>query len=192
MKPIERPVLEALLVRIRNKDQQAFRELCLAYNTVIYRFALLRLRDESLAEEVVSDVLYQVWLHPDRFDFRNQFSTWLLSIATHKIIDRQRAARPVAEDIDDFSDVLASEAPDGFESLQRKQVAEVLRGCIEKLAVDHRAAVTLVFYEGLSVGEAAVAEAVPEGTMKTRLFHARQRLKACVQIRLGHQAGSAL
>lgn len=191
MKKVERPVLESLLTKIKNKDQNAFRQLCLAYNTSIFRFAMLRLRDEAAAEEVVSDVLYQVWLHPERFDFRVEFGTWLLSIAKHKVVDRQRASRPETDDIDDFSEVLASDAPDGFEVLQRKQLAEVLRVCIEKLAVDHRAAITLVFYEGLTVGEAAVAESVPEGTLKTRLFHARQRLKACAQIRLGRAAGGA-
>ena len=191
MKNVERPVLESLLTKIKNKDQNAFRQLCLAYNTSIFRFAMLRLRDETASEEVVSDVLYQVWLHPERFDFRVEFGTWLLSIAKHKIVDRQRTSRPATDDIDDFSEVLASDAPDGFEVLQRKQLAEVLRICIEKLPVDHRAAISLVFYEGLTVGEAAVAESVPEGTLKTRLFHARQRLKACAQIRLGRAAGGA-
>ena len=52
MKNIEQPALEALLAKIGNKDQKAFRDLCLEYNTIIYRFALLRLRDEALAEEV--------------------------------------------------------------------------------------------------------------------------------------------
>jgi len=191
MKNIEQPALEALLAKIGNKDQKAFRDLCLEYNTIIYRFALLRLRDEALAEEVVSDVLYQVWVHPSRFDFSCQFGTWLLSIAKHKIVDRQRAAKPAAEDIEDFAEVLTSDVPDGFEALERKQVAEVLRVCIDKLVVDHRSAINLVFYEGLSVGEAAMAESIPEGTMKTRLFHARQRLKACTQIRLGQAAGRA-
>jgi RNA polymerase sigma-70 factor (ECF subfamily) len=184
MKNLDQPLLSALLTKIKKKDQSAFRELCLAYNTIIYRFVVLRLRDEFAAEEIVSDVLFQVWLHPERYDHSCQFSTWLLSIARHKLIDRQRAARPETEDIEDFADVLQSDAPDGFEALEKRQVADLLRACVEKLNTDHRVAINLVFYEGLSVGEAAIAETVPEGTMKTRLFHARQRLKACAQIRL--------
>lgn len=185
MKNLDPQTLDSLLLRVKKKDQNAFRELCLAYNTIIYRFVAIRLKDDATSEEVVSDVLFQVWEHPERFDHSCQFSTWLLSIARHKLIDRQRAAKPQAEDIEDFSEVLEGNLLDGFETLDRKQTAEVLRGCVDKLSADHRIAVHLVFYEGMTLVEAAVAENIAEGTMKTRLFHARQRLKACAQIRLG-------
>lgn len=187
MKNLDASTLASLLQRVKKRDQNAFRELCLAYNTIIYRFVAIRLKDDSTSEEVVSDVLFQVWQHPERFDHSCQFSTWLLSIARHKLIDRQRAVKPQAEDIEDFAEVMEGNMLDGFASLDRKQTAEVLRGCLEKLSADHRIAVHLVFYEGMTLIEAAVAEDIAEGTMKTRLFHARQRLKACAQIRLGER-----
>jgi RNA polymerase sigma-70 factor (ECF subfamily) len=57
----------------------------------------------------------------------------------------------------------------------------LLRACIEKLSDAQRECVQLVFLEGLALAEIAAVQKVPEGTVKTRLFHGRKNLRECVE-----------
>jgi RNA polymerase sigma-70 factor (ECF subfamily) len=61
-----------------------------------------------------------------------------------------------------------------------------------RLSDDHRECVHLVFYEGLSLAEVAQVQSCPEGTVKTRLFHARQKLKGCLKMLLEREGGGTL
>jgi RNA polymerase sigma-70 factor (ECF subfamily) len=175
-----------LLDRIRRGDEPAFRQLYKAYSRKLYAYALRQLGDPGKAEEIVSDTLYEVWKHPDRFRGESQFSTWLIGVARNKILMAWRSGRREGdhEDIDEMSDVLEGDLEGGFDVLAQKQRQEGVLHCMERLGDEQRECIHLVFYEGLSLGEIAEVQGCPEGTVKTRLFHARQKLKNCLRLLL--------
>ena len=172
-----------LLVRIGREDQAAFRQLYKAFSQRVYAYVLHMLNDHARAEEVLVDTLYEVWRHPDRFRGDSQFSTWLIGIARRKALMAYRARRPdeVHGDLEDIAETTAADTPDGYAELAGKQRREGVQHCMGKLSDEHRECMHLVFYEGMGLAEVAEIQGCPEGTVKTRLFHARQKIKKCLE-----------
>ena len=183
-----------LLRRIERADEAAFRELYRAFSRRLYAYVLRQLGDPAQAEEIVADSLYEVWKAPARFRGDAQFSTWLIGIARNKVLMAFRSRKPDSkhEDLDDVAETLATEDGSAFDMLANAQRREGVRHCMDKLSDDHRECVHLVFYEGMSLAEVAEVQACPEGTVKTRLFHARQKLKNCLQTMLQREGGGSL
>ena len=183
-----------LLGRIERADEAAFRELYRAFSRRLYAYVLRQLGDPAQAEEIVADTLYEVWKAPARFRGDAQFSTWLIGIARNKVLMAFRSRKPDSkhEDLDDVAETLAAEDGSAFDLLANAQRREGVRHCMDKLSDDHRECVHLVFYEGMSLAEVAEVQACPEGTVKTRLFHARQKLKNCLQMMLQREGGGRL
>jgi RNA polymerase sigma-70 factor (ECF subfamily) len=183
-----------LLGRIERADEAAFRELYRAFSRRLYAYVLRQLGDPAQAEEIVADSLYEVWKAPARFRGDAQFSTWLIGIARNKVLMAFRSRKPDSkhEDLDDVAETLAAEDGSAFDMLANAQRREGVRHCMDKLSDDHRECVHLVFYEGMSLAEVAEVQACPEGTVKTRLFHARQKLKNCLQMMLQREGGGSL
>lgn len=171
----------ALLARIAQREEAAMRELHHLFGRRVYAFALNRLHDPTESEEVVSDTLFEVWRHPERFRGESQFSTWLLGIARHKLLDRLRARRTDEEDIDEVIDTLQDDGPGALEVIAGAERRAGVKRCMEGLSDTHRECLNLVFYEELSLAEVASLQGCPENTVKTRLFHARQNIRRCLE-----------
>ena len=180
-----------LLARIEQHDEAAFRQLYTTFSRKLYAYALRQMSDPAQAEEIVADTLYEIWRQPARFRGDAQFSTWLIGIARNKILMAFRARRPDQDhdDIEDFSDQLASDDESAFDVIAQKQRREGVKNCMDKLSDEHRECVHLVFYEGMSLGEVAQVQDCPENTVKTRLFHARQKLKNCLRLLVQSEGG---
>ncbi|MGC1441467.1 MAG: sigma-70 family RNA polymerase sigma factor, partial [Burkholderiaceae bacterium] len=172
----------AVLDRIAGKDESALRELHDVYSRRIFLFAMSRLRDEEAAQTVMIDTLYEVWKKPDGFRGESRFSTWLLGIAKYKILSTLRAASQSAhEDIDDYADRIEDPNANIEADMEAAEHGRFLRECIDALNDAQRECVQLVYFDGLALGEIADIQGVPQGTVKTRLFHARKNLTTCVQ-----------
>jgi RNA polymerase sigma-70 factor, ECF subfamily len=170
-----------LLRQIGQGNEAAMREVYRSFSRKVYAYALNHIHDAGKAEEVVVDTMHEVWRHPDRFRGDSKFSTWLIGIARHKLLDAFRKAKP---DYDELDESLPSEDQGAFDVLAEKQRREGVRHCMEKLSEDHRECLHLVFYEGMSLVEVATIQQCPENTVKTRLFHARQKIKNCLRLLL--------
>jgi RNA polymerase sigma-70 factor, ECF subfamily len=174
--------LRELLIRMERQDESALRELHHAFARRIYAFALNRLHDEQDAESVVIDVLYEVWQHPDRFRGESLLSTWILGIAKFKVLMMLRARKPEMLELDDeMSDAVPDEGMGVFDAVLNIQHRHHIDGCLETLPTAQRESLYLTFYEGWSVNEIAAFQECPEGTAKTRLFHARKNMKGCLE-----------
>jgi RNA polymerase sigma-70 factor, ECF subfamily len=169
-----------LLDRIEKREEQALRALHLVFGRRIYAFALTRLQDSMEAEEVLADTMYEIWKHPSRFRGESSFSTWLLGIARHKILNVLRARSPAHAELDDEAHQVVSEEPDGFAVLAEKQKRRILLDCMSELPDEQRECLHLVLFEELPLAEIARLQNCPLNTVKTRLFHAREKMKACV------------
>ena len=183
---MENDRVRELLDRIGRQDQAAFRELYKAFSRKVFAYVLNMVNDHARAEEILVDSMYEVWRHPERFRGESQFGTWLIGVARNKALMAYRSRRfdEVHDDLDDIAETEAADTPDGFEQLAAKQRSEGVKQCMGKLSDEHRECMHLVFFEGLSLGEVATVQNCPEGTVKTRLFHARQKIKNCLRLLL--------
>ena len=86
-----------------------------------------------------------------------------------------------SDDGTDYAEVLPDPDADVAGAYEEKRRQQVLMDCIEALSPPQRACMQLVFLEGLALAEIAEIQQVPEGTVKTRLFHGRRNLRDCVQ-----------
>lgn len=171
----------AWLDRIAQGDQQAMIAFYKAFESPVYAFTMRRVRDASMAEDVVVDTLYEVWRTAGRFERRSKVLTWVLGIARHKLLDKLRALDRRTEDIEDHAETLASDAPDAFENVASAQDARQVAACLEALPPEQGECMHLVFVEGFTVAEVAEVQKCAEGTVKTRIFHAKRKLRECLQ-----------
>ena len=177
---IESSTDEQLIERIAGGDQLAMRVLFARHRLRVYRFVLRMVRDETLAEDLVSDVFFDVWRQADRFEARAAVSTWLLAIARFKALSALRRRTDV-EFNDEMAATIVDPADDPEVALQHKNSAEMLRQCLIKLSPAHAEIIDLVYYHGKSVKEVAEIIGISDATVKTRMFYARKKLAQLVQ-----------
>jgi RNA polymerase sigma-70 factor (ECF subfamily) len=171
---------ESLIERIARRDQLAMRALFARHRLRVYRFALRLVRDETLAEDVLSDVFLDVWRQAGRFEARAAVSTWLLAITRFKALSATRR-RPDVELNDEMAATIPDPADDPELALQHASDARMLRGCLVKLSPAHAEIIDLVYYHDKSVKEVADIVGISDATVKTRMFYARNRLAQLVQ-----------
>ena len=164
----------SLLRRIGAKDRRAFEALYHRYDRRLFAYILKLTRQADMVEEILNDVLLAVWKGASSYDGRSQPSTWIFGIAYHKALKAlaRRAPEPTGEPGDEPAD------PEGPESLlARRELATVLGRALRALPPEQRAAVEMTYYYGLSYPEIAEIMGCPVNTVKTRMFHARRRLR---------------
>ena len=137
-----------------------------------------RLGNTADAADILNEVMLEVWRHANRFEGRSRPLTWVLGIAHHKAIDQLRRRKEPHVDVDEVD--IPDDVPTAADALAGLEDAERVRQCVEKLSAAHRLVVHLAFYDDLSYPEIAVLADCPVGTVKTRMFHARQLLKRCL------------
>src|SRR5215207_3493274 len=120
---------EALIVSIAIGDKQALQVLYRRHNVRVYRFVLRFLNDEAAAEDMVSEVFFDVWRQADRFERRSQVSTWLMAIARNKALSvlRRRSTVELDEEVAEF---LEDPSDNPEISMQKRQQANVLQQCL--------------------------------------------------------------
>jgi RNA polymerase sigma-70 factor, ECF subfamily len=166
---------EALVLAIATGDKQALQVLFGRHNVRVYRFVLRFLNDEAAAEDLVSEVFFDVWRQANRFEARSQVSTWLLAIARNKALSALR--RRSTEELDDEVAEFIEDPADSPEvTMQKKQRSSILAECLTQLSAAHREIIDLVYYHEKSIDEVAEIIGVPQNTVKTRMFYARKRI----------------
>jgi RNA polymerase sigma-70 factor (ECF subfamily) len=166
---------EALVLSIATGDKQALQVLFGRHNVRVYRFVLRFLNDEAGAEDLVSEVFFDVWRQASRFEARSQVSTWLLAIARNKALSALR--RRSTEELDDEVAEFIEDPADSPEvTMQKKQRSSILADCLTQLSAAHREIIDLVYYHEKSIDEVAEIIGVPQNTVKTRMFYARKRI----------------
>lgn len=176
--------LAELLNRIGRGDDRAASTLYRHYYAYVHAFIRYRIRDEQAAEEIAHDVFLAVCRNPAAFQGQAKFSTWLGAIASNKSVDwlrrRGRTTVAEAEGSDEVLAAIPDPSPDLIERMGEAQHAEIVRRCIDALPEKHRQVVFLAYYEEAGVNEIARQAGCPEGTVKSRLSHARAKLLDCV------------
>jgi len=169
------PDERGLLERIKAHDMDAFERLYRVYQPRLTRFLTNLLKRPQLVEEVLDDTMMVVWQTAGSFRGTSKLSTWIFAIAYRKALKaRMRWPDPI-EDQQQDNRVSNDPAPDA--ELQRGRVHEALVTAMETLSTEQRAVVDLTYFHELGYREIAEILSCPVDTVKTRMFHARRRLK---------------
>lgn len=167
---------EALLTKVARRDQAAFEDLFRSYQRRLFRYLFGMVRDEAAVEELVCETMTDVWRNAGTFQGRSRVSTWIFGIASNKAKTIMR--RPKREEADpEMIARLEDPAPGPAAEMARRELASSVRAALELLTPEHRQVVELTFMHGFSYQEIAQIAGCPVNTVKTRMFHAKGRLR---------------
>jgi RNA polymerase sigma-70 factor (ECF subfamily) len=164
-----------LVRRIAVRDDTALRELYAAYGQRLYVYALRLTGDHAQAEDVVQDALVAVWRSAKSFRGDGRLLAWLLGIVHHTAVKSlRRRSIPIS---DEMEASLPATGPLPEETIQIGEQARRVQQGLQSLSPEHRAVLELIFYQSLSLKEAAEVCGCPVGTIKSRLSYAREQLR---------------
>lgn len=168
-----------LLARIAQGDEQALKALFERFGERVFRYAHRLINEVSKAEEVTNDVMLEVWKNAGRFEGRSQVSTWIIGIARNVALNAVRGKRLPLVDMEQVAEPADETAGmDGVDAAeQQSHLHDLLRAALRTLSVEHRDVVELTFFHGFSYPEIAEIVGCPENTVKTRMFHAKRKLR---------------
>ena len=165
-----------LLALVSAGDLHAFEQLYRAYHPRLKRFLANILRRPHLVDEVLNDTMMVVWRQPEKYNGKSKVSTWIYAIAYRKAL---KALRRRDEPIEDkTADARPSADPGPEQNVGQRQLQTLLLKAMGELSADHRAVVDLTYFHEIGYREIAELMDCPVDTVKTRMFHARRRLKA--------------
>lgn len=163
-----------LLGRIADHDRAAFDELFKVYHPRLFRFVFRMTASYRTAEELANDILLVIWRTAGSYRGDAKVSTWIFGIAYRQSLRRLRKRRYTMTTLSD--DIAVDE-----NSTARIEREDWVRHGIGRLPPKQRLTVMLVYYLGLTYEETAVATDVSVNTIKTRMFHARRKLRAYLE-----------
>jgi RNA polymerase sigma-70 factor (ECF subfamily) len=169
-----------LLDGIAKGDRNAFTQFYQRHNRALFAFLVKLVREREMAEEVLSETMLEVWRQAGRFEGKSSVTTWVFSIAHHKAVSRLRKKREVALD-EEVAANIEDSAPTPDKLATDQNMSRLLKGLMERLSLDHREILQLAYFQEFSVQEIADVLDLPENTVKTRMFYARQRLKSLLE-----------
>lgn len=180
MRSKKRQFNKYLVTRARLGDRAALEQLVTRYQRKFLGHAYRFLGDTELARDAVQEGWVDILRGLYKLQDEGAFSAWAFRIITRKCT-RQIAGlqknRKVLKNMRDEAKTAPTTSDDFDQGLGRR----IVRKALEKLPEEHRAAIGLFYLEEMSVAEVAVALEIPVGTVKTRLMHARKKLRAALE-----------
>ncbi len=180
-----------LIRRAQKGDLEAFNQLVLAYQTLLFNTALRILGEEMAAADATQEAFLSAFRSLSSFR-GGSFRAWLLRTVTNACYDELRRRRrrpstplePLNEDDEEVETPrwLMDLATSPEERLEQAELEHAIEHCLEKLPLEFRIVVVLTDVQGLDYAEAARVVGVPLGTIKSRLARARARLQRCLQV----------
>lgn len=167
---------QALMLRFRDGDEEAFVQLYHAYRDRIVAFTTRMMGSSSLGEEAAQDVFLKLYKAGKRYEPSARFSTYIYRIATRHCLnlrDRHSFKR-TSGGLDSEREVSEDSSP--ADETRKRELRDALEAALAKLPEKQRAALVLVHYEGLSYRECAETLAVSESALKSMIHRARGAL----------------
>jgi len=169
---------EAFLARVRKGDLEAIAMVYDEHQAALCSFAKRLLGDDHAAEDLVQDVFLVLPSIAHRLDEAGSLRSFLLGIAANRARHHRRSSRRRLL----FAERLKGEPARSSESpehvSERRGLAEALARALDAIPFDHKVTFVLKEIEGYSAKEVASSLKIPEATVRTRVFHARQKLRA--------------
>ena len=172
----------ALIERVAGGDTRAFETLYRHYFPRLVRFIERMTRRPELVEEILNDTMFVVSTSAHKYNRSSKVSTWIFAIAYRKSLKALRDV-DIPVESDESAEAIADPAEPRDEVVQA-QLRRVLSEAVDALSANHRAVIELTYFHEIGYREIAQIMDCPVETVKTRMFHARRRLKALLPERL--------
>ncbi len=162
----------ALLVAIAAGDRRALEELYLSYHRRLSRFLSRFTQRYENIEEIINDTFMVVWQSAKDFRHASQVSTWIIGIAYRTALKsfRRQKNHAAAQNLDDCPEQTVDPTVD-------TEVQDWLKRGLSQLPSEQRLTLELAYHMGHSLEEIAAITECPVGTVKARMFHAREKLR---------------
>lgn len=178
-------VLPAVVAQAQRGDREAFGYIFDTFHLQVYRYVLVRVRNEADAEDIAAETFHATFRAIGRFRWRGvPFEAWLFRIARSKIIDHQRrlARRPPPSDIDAVPEAGLPLAGDIEAEVVGRDEQQRVMALVPTLSQDQQDVIAMRFFAGLSVEETGAAMGRSAGAVKQLQFRAvsalRERMEA--------------
>ena len=177
-----------LLRRISGGDRDAFRDLYLRYHRRLARFLtrLTHVREDS--EEIINDTLWIVWQRAGDFRNASRVSTWIMGIAYRRALKLFRRAATHARAM---TLEIADAEPTASDALEATFDRQLLERGLAQLPLEQRLVLEFTYYLDHSCEEIAEIMECPVNTVKTRMFHARRKLRVLLSDDAGRATGAS-
>ena len=185
--PLNESADEDVMRRFAQGEVAGFEVLYDRHSKRIWRYFYRNGMDEAQAEDLGQDLWLAVVDHAANYEVRSKFTTWLFTMAHHRLVDQWRKQRRFMVSIESEEGQLLAEAlfeASGFgpeQMLHRKQAAEQLLTTLASLPAEQRSSFLLQAEAGMSVLEIAQATGVSAETAKSRLRYAREKLRLALE-----------
>ena len=174
-----------LVARVAGGDLRAFETLYRRYHPRLHRFLALMTPRTAVAEEALNDTLLVVWRRAHTYNGASKVSTWIFAIACRTAL---KALRRHDEPVEVPLDERASDDPGPEQRMGAGELRAALHRALTGLSAEQRCALVLAYFHELPYAEIARIVDCPVDTVKTRVFHARRRLRALLHDAAGGEA----
>ncbi len=167
-----------LIRRLQQSDLDALGILFERYRARVYRTALAIVRDPVVAEDILQDCFLKVHHNAERLDVERPLAPWLYRVTVNLSYTWLARGKNRRASLDTVVDRLISpmkQAPDQL--TEQTELRQNVRKAIEALHIDQRVVVVLYYLNGLSLQDIAEILDLPVGTVKSRLYYARENLR---------------
>ena len=168
------------MVRCLGGDHAAFEPLVSRYERVLFRVALRLTGEYEDARDATQNAFVKAFEQLHRYDGKRKFFSWLYRIAVNECLNLRRSRRPEQAMTDEFEGSNAQNGP--FEAFAQVEARSRIDRAMAHLSFEYREVIVLRHFADLSYEEMAEAIGVPEKTVKSRLFSARQKLAGLLGI----------
>jgi RNA polymerase sigma-70 factor (ECF subfamily) len=168
----------SIIKKFNDGDQAAFQILVKRHKEKVRNIVYLTMSNSSLVDDIAQEVFITVYRKLKNFRFESQFTTWLYRITVNKCKDqlRKKNVRRIFMPLQESEEVSHS-----LTSVEDKDVSKVVMEAVSKLPIKLRIPLMLKDIEGFSYQEIAESLECEMGTVKSRIFRARERLKTILQ-----------
>ncbi len=179
------PSDQQLVAEVLAGDQEVFAELVRRYQGRLTNYLYRLLRNADEAHDMAQEVFIKVYKALDRYDPSYRFSTWLFRVAQNSAIDQLRRRRHrelsieprAGDDGEPRGYEIASDDRGPYAHLRNRERGEAIQQAIDALPWEYRELIVMRHFGELSYDEIARSKGMPLGTVKNKLFRARQMLK---------------
>lgn len=164
----------------------AFEDLVRRHQHGIFAFLFRMARDPDDAADLAQEVFLKVFANLEQYKPEFRFKTWLYRIAANAAVDRRRRRRPtrsineLGPENEDGASTIPSIDPGPEEALHEREMRDRIEAALEEMPASHREVLLLRFQGDMRYDEIAAITRLPLGTVKNRIFRAREFLKKAI------------
>ncbi|WP_232697759.1 RNA polymerase sigma factor [Brevibacillus daliensis] len=173
-----------LLTLISKGDREAFELLYNEFHGRLYIYLKKRYQDEHIIHDILQDIFIAIWRGASGYSGKSSVAAWIFSIARNKVTDVIRLKYKRNEEMNDGGAAIGM-MTDSMSSTDFSEIVSTqltLQNVVSKMPIDMQELISLVFVHGFSYKEVSEIMAIPEGTVKSRMYSLKKFVKKEIEI----------